>query len=95
MKSQYVDLVLFAFILTLALLVLYGLVVTIMHMYCNYVIILMIITLIYFYSIWIIKETSDIEGYDYNQKQNVLGANAGKGAMIRYEPYQRLQKNFL
>ena len=59
-KNQFVDVVLFLFLVTLWLITLYGLVLTIMHQYFHYITFILMVALIYSYSIWILKQTSDL-----------------------------------
>ena len=58
-KSEVVDVVLFMFLVTLWLVTLYGLVVTTMHQYFHYINFFLMITLMYSYSLWILKKTLD------------------------------------
>ena len=60
MRDQCVDAVHFIFLVTLWLLVLYGLVLTTMYVYFHYMISFLIVVSIYSYSFWLIKESSDI-----------------------------------
>ena len=60
MRDQCVDAVHFIFLVTLWLLVLYGLVLTTMYEYFHYMISFLIVVSIYSYSFWLIKESSDI-----------------------------------
>ena len=59
-KDQCVDVLVFIFLVTLWLLVLYGLVLTTMYEYFHYMILFLIVVSIYTYSFWIIMKCSDI-----------------------------------
>ena len=58
-KNECIDIVLFLFLVTIWMIALYGLVITIMHQYFQYINFILMITLIYSYSLWILKNTSD------------------------------------
>ena len=59
-KNQFIDVVFFIFLVKLWLITLYGLVLTIVHQYFYYITFFVMVTLIYCYSMWIFKQTSDI-----------------------------------
>ena len=59
-KNELVDVVLFMFLVTLWLVTLYGLVLTTMHQYFHYIAFFLMVTVMYSYSLWILKNTSDI-----------------------------------
>ena len=58
-KNEFVDFLLFLFLVTLWLMTLYGLVLTIMHHYFDYITFFVMVTLVYLYSLFIVKKTSD------------------------------------
>ena len=58
-KNECIDIVLLLFLVTLWLITLYGLVLTTMHQCFHYINFFLMITLMYSYSLWILKKTSD------------------------------------
>ena len=58
-KNECIDIVLLLFLVTLWLITLYGLVLTTMHQYFHYINFFLMITLMYSYSLWILKKTLD------------------------------------
>ena len=59
-KNQVVDFLIFMFLVTLWLITLYYLVLTTMHQYFVQITFFLMVTLMYSYSMWIFKQSSDI-----------------------------------
>ena len=59
-KNRGIDVMLFMFLVTLWLTTLYGLVLTAMFEYYHYLLFLIVLTIMYSYSMWILKNTSDM-----------------------------------
>ena len=59
-KSECIEVTLFMFLVTLWLVTLYGLVLSTMHQYFHYISFFLMVALIYSYSLWILKKTSEI-----------------------------------
>ena len=58
-KNEVVDVICFIFLVTLWLTTLYTLVLTTMHQYLHYITFFLMVTLMYSYSLWILRKTSD------------------------------------